>query len=134
MFEMENESLKDNNFIIYINKNFSYLNYKSSESLFMFWQWIRQNIKYTNDFYDETLISPRVFPLFLKGDCDDSSLFIKTILDYFGYKTNYIIMGLNSFSHIALLVDLNNEKIYFDGTNENFNKVKQDYVKFKIIS
>jgi len=134
MKQLELESLNDVNFIRYCNYYFYYLNNTSIQQLKIFHEWINDKIKYKTDEYDETLISPRIFPNYMFGDCDDISLFAKTILDYFGYKTNYILLGNKTFTHIALIIKLNNQTIYFDGVSNNFNLINGKYKIYKIIS
>lgn len=130
LLEMQTESLNDKNFIEFIKENFANNIYKNEIDFFRYVQkWIFDHIEYTDDLYDETLISPRVMIKILKGDCDDFAVFIKTILAAFNIKSNFILLGQSYgiFSHIAVYIPSYN--IILDGTNSKFNYV--DFNKYK---
>jgi len=92
---MELNSLKDDDFIQFINNTFGYL-LKEKNSFIKIYRvhnWIYKNIKYRKDAYDETLISPRIIIYIKSGDCDDFAMLTKTILKYLGVETKYILLG-----------------------------------------
>lgn len=120
MQKMENQSLKDKDFLLFVNKTFS--NIKSLSPLekcgAVHW-WVNENGIYQDDQYDETLISPRIMIYFMIGDCDDFSLLIKTILKVLSVNVRYILLAKekNDYSHIANVFILSdNKKVYIDAT------------------
>ncbi len=102
------------------------------------WLWCNSNLKYKEDDFDETLIAPKIIihSDFLIGDCDDFSLLIKTILSFYGIKSNYILFAKEKgyYTHIANIVDIKNKKIYIDGVSNEFNNFPYGkYNFYKII-
>jgi hypothetical protein len=89
------------------------------------WDYIKRNFEYQEDEFDEVLISPVWLLKIKKGDCDDFSLFAKTILTALGIPSIYILFGKEkkAYTHIAVLAL---GKV-IDGTNENFNIIPNRY-------
>lgn len=140
MYELENQSLKDTSFINWVCNTFNPLHSKGStfdQFLFNLHKWINTNIKYIDDEYDETLTSPRIMKNILKGDCDDFSLFVHSILNIYSIPSNYILLArtYGNFSHIAVVIPtIQNKYLYFDGTAKIFNSFPSDkYAFYKII-
>ena len=140
MNELEIDSLKDSVFRnwIYENFNTAFINYNTLDFLKYVHTYVSSNIVYREDQYDETIISPRLIITqnFLYGDCDDISLLIKTILKFFNINAKYILFShtWGNFTHIAVIVDLNNKLIYLDGVRNDFNILPVNkYSYFKII-
>ena len=141
MNDLEIDSLKDENFREWIYKNFNsaFMNLNTYEFLKYVHNYVSSNIVYREDLYDEMIISPRIIIShnFLFGDCDDISLLIKTILSFFNIKAKYILFSNSwgNFTHIALIVDLNNKLIYLDGVRNDFNILPLNkYSFYKVIS
>lgn len=120
--ELESQSVKDKPFVDFVIRNFgnSIDLLVTLESVHKF---VNRNIEYTDDEYDETLISPRIMNQIKKGDCDDMSLYIKTVLTILGIKSYYLLLGktFGNFSHIAVGVLTNDGWVYLDGTAKIFN-------------
>ncbi len=134
MNQLEKISLSDSNFINWINDTFGVENYNASHFFKYLHRYIYSHFIYKNDEYDETLIAPRINYKMQTGDCDDFSLFAKTILDYFGYKTCYVIAGENNtYSHIFVVVFNHGNKYIIDGTNPYYNEIEKRYNYFKEI-
>lgn len=133
--ELEMQSLMDKDFNEYVKEN---ITSKIYQNIFEFIKYLHlfifKKMTYTDDFYDETLISPRVMIKIMRGDCDDFALFGKTILRLVGIRSNYILLAKErgNFSHIALV--LPDYNIFFDSTNSKFNYYDSNRYKFyKII-
>ena len=94
-------------------------------------------MQYQDDEFDETIISPRhiIKPGYLIGDCDDFALLIKTILAYFDIKSKYILFSKTwgNFTHIAVVVEINNKYYYLDGVRNDFNRLPSNYSYYKIL-
>ncbi len=135
MKKFENESLKDSEFKNYIQKN---LNISSKKKLFdkiiKIHDWVNENIQYQEDNYDETIIAPRILIYICKGDCDDFALITKTILKYFNINSNYILLAKekNNYTHIANVIDFQNNLLYIDATMK-ISKFPKQYLYYKII-
>ena len=103
------------------------------------WAYIRQNFLYKDDDpYDEILTAPYLMNEIRQGDCDDFSLYAKTILDILGFHTNYVLLGKdkNEYTHIVVLCygsDHRSGPIIVDGANPIFNKINNQYKYSKII-
>lgn len=120
---MESNSLKDSNFISFMKNNFDYLlnEYNPIKKIFEIHKWINRNIKYVDDVYDETLISPRLLIFIKKGDCDDFAMLLKTMLKFLNVNVNYILLGKkkNEYTHVANAYVMKNGSIlYIDGILE----------------
>lgn len=135
LFDLENQSLKDKGFVDFIKKYFANNIYKNEVDFIKFvHSFVFENMKYADDIYDETLISPRIQIHIMQGDCDDFALFSKTILRMFNITSKYILLAKeqNNFSHIALIIPKYN--IFFDATNKIFNNnIDAKYLYYKII-
>lgn len=144
MYKFEKVSLSDNYFINFCIETFGkiynerIINNNNIPSFLKYIQsWVNKNLTYQDDEYDETIISPRhiIKQNYLFGDCDDFSLLIKTILSFFNIKSEYILFSQTwgNFTHIAVVVDLNNKYYYLDGVRNDFNRLPQNYKYYKII-
>lgn len=144
MFEFEKVSLNDTYFKKFCENNFQNIYNQRviiNKDLISFLRyvqtWVNKNLQYQDDEFDETIISPRhiIKPNFLIGDCDDFSLLIKTILAYFNIKSQYILFSKTwgSFTHVAIVVDLDNKYYYLDGVRNDFNHLPQNYSYYKIV-
>lgn len=138
MNSLEKTSLTDIDFNRFLNNHFTnrFINMDSLTFLEFVHNWVYNHIKYVDDEFDETIIGPRhiIKQQFLSGDCDDKSLLIKTILDYYGIKAKYILFSQTwgNFTHIAVTVDINNKTYYLDGVRKDFN-ILPKYKYYKII-
>ena len=127
--ELEKSSLNDKNFLIFIRSTFyGVLPEDMPEAV---WNFIRKNISYRNDLYDETFISPNKILGLKYGDCDDMSLLAKTILNACGIEAHYMLLAVNpgEFTHILTITN----GVLIDATNNVFNQFPPKYNFFKII-
>ena len=134
----EKESLDDADFINFVLNTFYHLrNYDKIYIIKYVHMWVNNHLTYKEDQYDETLISPRQMINLMEGDCDDFSVFIKTILKFFNIETKYILLGkeYNDYSHIALIYSTSDvsKLIYIDGIVSEFDVYPADYIYNKII-
>lgn len=136
MNDMESNSLKDVGFLEFMKSNFSYLAKEKNifVTIYKIRNWIFKNIKYKNDMYDETLISPRIIIYIRQGDCDDFALLTKTMLRFFNIKVKYILLAKskNDYTHIANVFEYKKEFQYIDATMNKSIFPKQ-YLYYKII-
>lgn len=135
MKTLENESIKDFDFKEFVNNTFAgILNKNDLDKIYFVHKWTNKNIKYKDDDFDETLISPRLMIFIRQGDCDDFALFIKTVLSLLNVKTNYILLAKENkqFSHIAVCYNLQNKPLFIDGTQKN-NVILNKYLYYKIV-
>jgi len=138
MRELEKQSLNDRDFNQFCLKTFlqKMQPLKFSDFIESLHTWVKTNIQYTDDLYDETLISPRILFHTRKGDCDDFALFIKTVLSFFNIKSYYILFAKqeDEYTHIANVVPLKNSFLFVDATNQEFNSFPYSrYNYFKIV-
>lgn len=136
---LEQLSLNNQSFVSFVQSQF----YSSCLSCIpgKVWIYIRQNFVYKEDDpYDEILTAPYLMNEMRQGDCDDFSLYAKTILDILGFQTNYVLLGKNKdeFTHIVVLCNrLDNgiliDPVIIDGANPIFNKINNQYRFSKII-
>ncbi|HED37791.1 MAG TPA: transglutaminase domain-containing protein [Ignavibacteria bacterium] len=133
---MENNSMKDVEFLEFMKKNFSFLLNKKNNIVIIqtIHDWIYNNIKYKEDAFDETLISPRLLIYIKSGDCDDFSMLFKTMLRFFNINTKYIILAKteNDFTHIANVYAFLKYNLYIDCTMEK-SIYPKDYKFYKIV-
>ncbi len=107
------------------------------------WKYMQENFTYKKDDpFDEIIIAPYLMTSIRAGDCDDFSLFAKTVLDILGgWYTNYILMAANKnqFTHIVTFAHRGQygnhyaDPVYIDGANKNFNIIPLKYNYFKKI-
>lgn len=127
MNELENDSLKDQNFLNWIYRNFMQQYKTMSKDNFLKYvhNFVNTFLYYIDDLFDETIISPRIIinKNFRRGDCDDFALLTKTILHYFNIDSKYVLFSQTwgNFTHIANIVDLNNKKYYLDTVSKIYN-------------
>jgi hypothetical protein len=96
------------------------------------WRYVSNNFVYQDDEADENLTSPKWLVMTKRGDCDDFSLFIKTVLSVFGIKSNYLLAGKNDegFSHILIFLP---DGTLIDGTNDKFNYLSSEYINREVV-
>ena len=107
------------------------------------WKYMREIFSYLpDDPFDEVIRAPYLMPDLRTGDCDDFSLFAKTVIDILGgFNTNYILFAKeqNKFSHIAVLCYRGTyqntmiDPVVIDGANKEFNSIPSKYKFYKII-
>lgn len=107
------------------------------------WNYMREVFTYKEDFPDEKITAPHVLVQTLEGDCDDFSLFSKTVLDVIGgFNTNYMLLGKqrNKFSHVITRAQIKTNSMFqrgevflIDGASPVFNSVNNKYIFRKII-
>lgn len=79
---------------------------------------------------DEHLKNPIELMLTKTGDCDDFSLFAKTVFNILGIPSNYILIGdEKGFNHIAVkteigIVDIASDAFLMDYSNFNLKVIK----------
>jgi len=140
MILLENISIKNQSFVTWVYKNFS------SDCAGCLpgkvWNYMVNNFTYKDDLSDEVLIAPHVMLQIKEGDCDDFSLFAKTVIDIIGgFYTHYLLLAKErfKFTHIAVFVHrgkMNNsfvDPVVVDGMNNNFNIIDLRYNFYKII-
>lgn len=141
MNELEKIAFQKPQFVKFVHENFS------SDCLACIpgkiWKYIQNNFEYKKDDpFDEFITAPYYMPELKQGDCDDFSLFAKTVIDILGgFNSNYILFGKErgSFSHIAVFVNrgiINGiyvDPVVIDGANKNFNLISTNYKYYKII-
>lgn len=67
--------------------------------------WVRSNIRYTQDVVDvETLQSPDVTLTLKHGDCDDQSVLLATLLNAIGHPVRFVAVGFapDQFEHVLV--------------------------------
>lgn len=131
MRELENHGYNTPGFVSWVKNNFG--NNCRDCIPFEIWEYIQKNFVYkSDDPYDELFISPVRLPVLKHGDCDDFSIFIKTVLTILNIKSYYILLGSekNKYSHVAIYC---NGKI-IDGANVNFNLLPKKYKWFTLIN
>jgi len=86
-------------------------------------EWVRNNIRYTQDIRDvETIKTPDAVLYSQQGDCDDQSLLTATLLETIGYTTRFVAVGTHTpgvFEHVYAQVKLGTRWIALD-TTENY--------------
>jgi uncharacterized membrane protein len=125
---LENIASQDQDFIDLISIAF----YNSNNIPFDVYNFVRNNISYRTDYYDETLISPQKILGLKYGDCDDMALLTKSILNVLGIDSDYYLLGKNEneFTHIVVITK---NGIVIDPTNTNFNVISDAYKYYKKI-
>lgn len=87
-------------------------------------QWVHENIRYTQDPYDlEMLTMPRELLKVRQGDCDDHAMLVCSLLGNLGYQMRFVACGRleGEFDHVysqARIPDTN--KFVSLDTTENF--------------
>jgi len=130
MKQLELKSKENSSFVFWVKRTFGYY---SGESLFKrIHSFVRNNFTYRADVPDELLIAPYRILKEKLGDCDDFSLFIKTVLSILNQDAKYLLLGKtkNNFSHICVLCN----GVIIDGTNSVFNTVPKRFINKKIVS
>lgn len=140
MILLENISIKNQSFVNWVFKNFS------SDCAGCLpgkvWNYMIDNFKYQDDLTDEVLIAPHVMLNLKAGDCDDFSLFAKTIIDIIGgFYTHYLLLGKDRFKYTHIVVFVHRGKannnfvdpVIVDGMNHDFNLIDLRYNFYKII-
>ncbi len=96
------------------------------------YNFVRNNISYVSDQYDETIISPLKILGLKYGDCDDMALLVKSFLDVMAIPSNFMLLGKreNEYTHIVVRTK---DDIIIDPTNRNFNDIPDSYKFSKII-
>lgn len=105
------------------------------------WTWVKTNFRFKDDKpFDEVIRAPHLMLLTKHGDCDDYSVFIKTVLDIIGtWKADYMILAKKpgEFSHVLVVATRNQpgitDKVYIDGLHKGFNKLHSSYRYYKIV-
>lgn len=120
-------------FVNFVKKTFGSLT--GSHLFKAVWNYTRKNFKYINDELDEVLTAPYKMLLIKKGDCDDFSIFIKTVLEIKKEKCFFMLLGRSNsdFSHVAIITE---NGTVIDATNNTFDEIpdflsKQSKVIFK---
>lgn len=141
MKHLEQLSFRNPRFVKFVNETFggNCITCKP----YMIWKYMRENFVYVPDVPDEKLTAPYVMIETREGDCDDFSLFAKTVLDILGgFNVNYMILGKkrNQFSHIVTRAQLKTNSMFqrgevkiVDGASGLFNAVDNKYIFRKII-
>ena len=103
------------------------------------WKFMRNYFEYVKDDpFDEIIKAPYLMPDLRTGDCDDFSLFSKSVLDILGgFYTYYILFGKekDKFTHIAVYAERGNvdDPVIIDGVNKNFNEIPDQYNYYLIL-
>lgn len=122
MRELERIALNDKDFVAWVRSNFK--RQCGTCLLKDIWDYIQNNFEYMEDSYDEVVISPVWMLKIKKGDCDDFSLFIHTILTIMGISCRYILLGkTRQYTHVAV----HSMGMIIDGANPNFNIISEKY-------
>lgn len=122
------EAIKNKEFQIYTFHLFN-----GSRNLpFDIYNFVRNNIQYVSDRYDETIISPLKILGLKYGDCDDMALLVKSFLDVLDIPSNFMLLAkkYNEFTHIVVITK---DLVIIDPTNKNFNEIPYAYKYSKII-
>lgn len=129
MFLLEYESFLNPMFRNFVFTTFS--KYKDLELLKKVHEYAFKNFKYIDE-DEETIISPKQMINIKAGDCDDFSLFVKTVLRVLGIETNYLLAGKNEneFTHV---LNITKNGILIDATNDKFNYLPSVYKNKNIV-
>lgn len=94
--------------------------------------YVTKNFTYQDDPGDEQLTAPKYLVDIKRGDCDDFSLFIKTVLTVLGVESNYLICAETEgeYTHIAVKTT---DGFILDGTNDKFNFLDSEKYKHQAI-
>lgn len=130
MKQLELKSKENSSFVLWVKRTFA--NYSGDGLFRKLHSFVRANFNYKSDVPDELLIAPYRMLKLKFGDCDDFSLFIKTVLSILNQDAKYLLLGKtkNNFSHICVLCD----GVILDGTNNVFNTVPKRFINKKIVS
>jgi len=138
---LEKLSINNPAFVSYVYKNF----YTDCAACLpgKIWRYMQEKFIYRHDEpFDELVIAPHVMVEIKTGDCDDFSLFAKTVFDIVGgWYSNYVLFGRekNKFTHIAVLAHRGQygknfrDAVLVDGTNSNFDVYNSVYKYLKVI-
>ena len=145
---LENIALNDPQFVQWVKNHFS--NECGICLLKKVWQYVQINFRYVDDSYlfqniipyikhdeesftfikgfdepDEVVISPAWLIQIRKGDCDDFSLFIHTVLTIMKIPCQYMLLAAkdNMPTHIVVTA----LDTIIDGANSKFNVIPQKY-------
>ena len=132
MNELEGRAITSDFFRTEVKKIFEQFRYPKITLYEKIWEYVRTEFEYVKDRFDEEIKNPLLMFHYKAGDCDDFSLFIKSVLSVFGIRSSYILLGQreNEFTHIAVLT---NDGFILDGSNELLNWIHPKY-KFKKIA
>jgi hypothetical protein len=135
MNQLENDSLRDKEFVDFVRRNFDCKDKDVVFCLYEVHRWVYDNISYIKDAYDETLISPKAIVHFRYGDCDDFALLTHTILKILNIPVRYVLLAKQhrGYSHIAVAYKFENVYIYIDATQRVLGILPKLYKNLKII-
>lgn len=130
MKQLELKSKENSSFVSWVKRCFG--NFTGERLYKKIHYYVRNNFNYTKDVPDELLVAPYRMLVEKQGDCDDYSLFIKTVLEILNQKPKYLLLGktANKFSHICVLCG----GFVIDGTNSLFNTIPKKFINQKIVS
>lgn len=131
MFLLERESFENYYFKNWVLEKFA--NYVTELDLYKaIHSYILKNFTYRDENEIEVVTSPKRMIETNLGDCDDFSLFIKTVLKVLGIECKYMLVGKTNedFSHILVVTT---KGILIDGTNDKFNFLDETIYTHKAI-
>ena len=124
--DLENRTVFDPEFKYFVHQTFK----KNCVECYpkLIHKYIVENFIYSDDKFDEVIQAGYILIKSKTGDCDDFSLFAKSVLRVLNIPSKYILFGRDKgkFSHIAVVT---NSKL-IDGTNVNFNDWKTIFKKY----
>ncbi len=137
---IERKAFQNQKFVTWSHKYF----YSDCESCLpgKVWRYMREYFLYERDDpHDELIIAPYLMPDLRRGDCDDFSLFAKSVIDIIGgWHTSYIVFAKEkgSYTHIAVFAHRGTpndqiDPVIIDGVNSEFNSIPEKYNYWKLV-